>query len=345
MRRQRALMAVVALAMWAGGCAHPRSCCPCSTAAGSAALNESLPAVERSTIVADTSAIGSLAEVDRALGRPTGGAPYYALTAGDCQCRAAAQSSLGNLLDGERRIVCSRQGHKMSAGDAVRLRALSAAAQEARNRSASQALQLYYSLAEVEVQLDLAQQGEDELAADMRRVREMRQQGLEVPFDDSDYTRRLAELRSRRIDAEVSRSRANHDLRRLLGMPSDDWTARLWPSTPLIVTVEPIDMQEAVSTALALSPELRGLRQLTGSADDQTLAAIGDVLQSVNGLLGTQADHCSILCGLAAKLHTSAAEVQLRRQQLYQYTLQREQEITEQVRNAASEVGERLRQI
>ncbi|HEY5313909.1 MAG TPA: hypothetical protein VIK18_15375 [Pirellulales bacterium] len=343
-RWQCALLAVVVAALPAGGCAQRQTCCP--TPGCWSHFDLPMEQVERSKIVADTSAVVSLAGLNQALGKRADSNHYYALTAEDCQCRAAEQSALGNLLDGERRVLRSRSQRGITPDTAVRLRALSAAAEEARNHSASQALQLYYSLAEVEAQLDLGTHSEQELEGDMRRVKEMRQQGLEVPFDDSEYTRQLAELRSRRIDAEIQRSQANHDLRRLLGLADEDPDARLWPSTPLAVVVEPIDVQEAVSTGLAMRPEIRGLRQLTSSVNEDTLPAINQALQSINGLLGTEAAACAPRLGaLLGKHRARQTEIPLRRQQLARYTGQQEQQLSEQIRSAVAEVDERLRQI
>jgi outer membrane protein TolC len=174
----------------------------------------------------------------------------------------------------------------------------------------------------------------------------MRQQGLEVPFDDSEYTRQLAELRSRQIDAEIQRSQANHDLRRLLGLSGEDPDVRLWPSSPLIVAVEPLDAEAAVSAGLAMRPEIRALRQLTGSVNEDTLPAINKAMQSINGLLGMEAARCAPRLGaLLGKHKARQTEVPLRRQQLAQYTSQQEQQLSEQIRSAVAEVDERLRQI
>ncbi|HEX3656381.1 MAG TPA: hypothetical protein VHV55_11265 [Pirellulales bacterium] len=343
-RWQCALLAVVVAAVWAGGCAQRRTCCP--TPGCWSHFEAPMELIERSKIVTDTSAVGSLASVNSAIGKSADGTLYYALTAEDCQCRAAEQSSLANLMDGERRVLRSQSRHGISPETAVRLRALSTAAEEDRNHSASQALQLYYSLAEVEARLDLGIHSEQELEGDMRRVKEMRQQGLEVPFDDSEYTRQLAELRSRRIDAEIQRLQSNHDLRRLLGVSAENPDARLWPSTPLTVTVEPIDADEAVSTGLAMRPEIRGLRQLSNAVNEDTLPAINQALRSINGMLGAEAVKCAPHLGaMLAKHKASRTEVPLRRQQLVQYANQREQQLSEQIRSGVAEVNDRLRQI
>lgn len=332
-------------ACWAGGCAQPRLCLPTSGPWSNA--DAPLEQIDRSKIVTDTSAVGSLASIEKALGKPAGTIRYYSLAADDCQCRAAAHASIANLLDGERRLLCCQSRRGITPDTAVRLRAMSAAALEARNHAASEALQIYYSLAEIEARLDLATNSEEELEADMRRVKEMRQQGLEVPFDDSEYTRQLAELRSRRIDAEIQRMTANHELRRLLGMPADEPGTRLWPSTPLTVSIEPLDAQEAVSAGLAMRPELVGLRQLTASVNSATLPGIAAALQSINGLLGTKpAVGMPCLAALCGKhIDSDDVDVALRRQQLAQYSSQREQQVSEQIRSAVGEVNERLRQI
>ena len=59
------------------------------------------------------------------------GGPYYALTPLECQCIAARNSTLGNMLDGERRALANGAGKHRSSGDQTKLNVLSRIALEA----------------------------------------------------------------------------------------------------------------------------------------------------------------------------------------------------------------------
>ncbi|HEX4147893.1 MAG TPA: hypothetical protein VHY20_02855, partial [Pirellulales bacterium] len=134
-------------------------------------LEATLPQTGRGTITPDTSGVALPDEVDKALGLPRGAAGYYDLDEVNCQCRAVTYSTMGNLLDSERQNLRRKAGHHISRVDAMRLDILATAALEARNESSSEALQIFYALAEAEARLDLAQHGESELLADLDRAR------------------------------------------------------------------------------------------------------------------------------------------------------------------------------
>src|SRR5262245_37200781 len=98
----------------------------------------------------------------------TAGPRYRQLRPGECQCLAVQFSSLANLLERERaelvasRPCCQKPGvarvfalHCDVAANQLRLAVFDNTAQEARNRNAGSALELYFKLAEAEAQADL----------------------------------------------------------------------------------------------------------------------------------------------------------------------------------------------
>jgi hypothetical protein len=126
--------------------------------------------------------------------------------------------------------------------------------------------------------------------------------------------------------------------------------ARIWPATDLSVNVQPVDFEAAVQDALALRPELAMLRRLRSTLDTGSLAGARQALSQVNALLGSPAEAPCVFSPLG--LHTALVkrkvanrELAQRRQQLAIYQRQREQQIADQVRDAAATVEARLRQI
>ena len=96
-------LTAIALILALPGCLH-RTCCH-SGGQTAASLESVLPSIDRGTLEPDLTGLSDTASTPGKL-------TYYALTPAECQCRAVAESSLGNMIDGEQRA--SRAGHGKS---------------------------------------------------------------------------------------------------------------------------------------------------------------------------------------------------------------------------------------
>ena len=307
-------------------------------------LEAILPQTARGTIAPDTSGVASPDEVDKTLGLPRGAASYYELDEFTCQCRAVTFSTQGNLLNAERESLRRKAGHHISRVNAMRLDILATAELEARNESSSEALQIFYALAEAEARLDLAHRAEAELLADLDRARQMHDRGMQVPFDDSEFQRQLNSLRLSRVDLELLIATGNHELRQRLGLGTIDRQVRIWPVVDMRVVVAPIDAEAAVQEGLAMRPELGLLWRIANNLDCSTLKAAGEMLSSVNGLLGMKSS-CPLGDHKLLALFHIHAEVENRRRQVAQYAGRREQEVAEDIRSAVETIEGRTRQV
>jgi len=347
------LAGLLLAAMLASGCAqrnHDRG--PCSTARGD--LGSGLAAAPRGRLEADVRAVGGFGEVDAALdARHLAPATYHPLDPNQCQCLAASASSLANLFDSERCVVQASAGagrRRLDHGACLQLDVLRTAAQEARNRSAADALEHYYHIAESEARIDLVDGGVaalDDLLADVAR---MRQQGLQIPLDETQFARERITLIDQRVQLEAGIARLNGQLWQMLDVDRPSPVARIWPATDLTVDTRPIDVEAAVQEALALRPELAMLRRLRSSLDTDSLAAARQALSHVDALLGSQPKIPCLLSpfGLRtalAKRQAAVGELSQRRRQLGEYQREREEQIADQVRQAAANVETKLRQI
>src|SRR5581483_6829582 len=119
---RRAAPAAIALILALPGCLH-RNCCH-SGGSTVASLESVLPVCGRQTLTPDLSGLGDTASTPA---EPT----YYCLTPPECQCRAVAASSLGNLIDGEQRATARHGKHGRPVAGAQAM-VLSAMALEAR---------------------------------------------------------------------------------------------------------------------------------------------------------------------------------------------------------------------
>lgn len=345
------------MAMWLGlmlaltslGCArlgHRRQCCP----PDNGTVQYPLPEIERGSLSPDLSNMGSLSEVNAILGTRSGHA-YRALTPQQCQCLAAEASSLGNLFEADRRSViatASKKHHGPTRAEKLKAEILAIAALEARNRSAADALDLYYRIAESEAQQDLLIVSLAEMNTAVEKLDRMRGQGMQITFDDSELYRKRNELRQKQVDLEGGIARLNIELRRQLGFMVEDDTWRIWPMTDLYVRVERLDPGEAVSTGMQLRPEIALLMHLQEAHDPETIDVTRQALGSLVGLSGTSESSkcCNLLEQLKLKKEArkKSAELGQRQEQLNDYAQSRIQHISAEIRQSVVTLELRLKQ-
>lgn len=328
-------LGMATLAVAGGGCAIHRSggssCC--SGSAASHWVEEALPAVERGTMAWDATT-GSPG--------PAATAHYYALTPIECQCMAARAAPLASLMVRERGVSSGGSRHDRAAP--LRSQVLTGAAAELQNDAAGTAMQLYYRLAEGEAKRNVLDRVGHELDQMLDRIAQLHRQGLQIPFDASEFERRKVEVRSQTEDLELSLTQGNHELRRLLGMESHEPGVRFWPDTKLSAEFVPMDIESEVQRGLSQRPELNVLRLLVWSLDRDTLDLTRSYLRAANGLLGEAAPGHALLvrCLMPALIDR---EIAARRGQLLDLRGRREREIGEQIREAIETYHARVRQV
>lgn len=336
------------------GCARCASQCRSSGYAGASvvAMEESLPEIEPAGFQFDVSDVGSPEEVDAILGRPfPAPADYHSLSAEDCQCKAAAASTQGNSMAAERRSIqagASRH-HGLSEEDQLRIRALRASELEARNKSAGAALEIYYTIAEAEANLSILEASVAEIDDALAKVQRLREQGMQLPFDDSEFARQRLELAYKQTDLQQKVEQLNAQLVRLVGLQSTDANARVWPATDWKVVVEPIDMEAAVQEGLSLRPEMQLLVSLPRYVNTKTLSVVRQIVAGGSGLLGSQSKFAGLIqligSRLCGKRESEERELPVRRRQLADYTEQRRLDITSEIQQAVRGVETHLREI
>ncbi|HVU90174.1 MAG TPA: TolC family protein [Pirellulales bacterium] len=342
------LFLMIAATGW--GCARHaargRGCCP------GALTDDALEIVERGTLPVDTARVERLPAVDGQLGYPRPPGNYHALSKAECQCLAVRASQLGNLFDGERRALAAREDarHCSHEDNSLTYDVLRTAALEARNRSAADALNIYYQLELNEARHDLLGRSLNEVGAAVQNVDRLRGQGLKLPADQDQFARREFELRDQQVQVEGAVTQLDMELWQQIGMRPSVPYERLWPTDPLTVVVEPQDIEAEVQLGLATRPEGGMLRRLRRSLDGDSLGSVRAALSQVSPLLGlappsSDCDGLFGLLGALRKLHEAQRELPERRRQLNQYAQNREQEIAVEIREAAEMVDVRLRQV
>jgi hypothetical protein len=265
--------------------------------------------------------------------KPSFAGPYRALTAEECRCRAAQASSMGNLLEREADLAPSH-GRKADLQRAL----LQTASQEARNKDASAALELFYRLAEAEARWAVLAASIDQVKKAIAHGDKLRKQGLAVPPDLDQFTKQDFDLGSDRVRLEAGIEKLNRNLARkveVAGVPEEE---RIWPVGDFSVAETHVDPAAAVSVGLAQRPELQLLRQASQEAGPGNLGTIDKLLSSSNALLGMSGGPLHKLLAILCK-----DEAGTRRDQLTQLQEQREREIADDIREAAQDMNFQVR--
>ncbi len=344
---------VLTLCLGMAGCGIGRHCCNDVAHTGAVPLSEqALPPADPGDFSFDVGQVRDVATLD-ALWPPQTSADirYRAVTAEQCRIWAAERSSVGNLLSAEARAVrnaAASRSHHLSRSDSLHIQVLQQSALEARNRTASAALEAYYHLVEAEANariLDQALRLLDEAAAELERARE-----AELPAgpDPGQFARERLQLQDQRVELERTINELDTRLKQLIGLSGTDHNLRLWPENEWSVQVTVYDTDEEVARGLASRPELAGLRALRDNLDAETVDVAKRLLAGVNGLLGSGGEVAVGILGITSTLRRSradAAEVAARRAQLNQYTRDREQEIAADISLAIDNIAARLREV
>lgn len=273
------LVALVALTT-IGGCAQRGNRAAGGGGASRGGMLISLPPVERGKITAESGIATAAGE-----SIPTPANEYVALTAAEAQCLAARHSLLGNLLDGEANAICCDDVKHCERNSHHALQRIKiGAAREARNKSAGDALKLYWGLAEVEAGLDALEESAGVIDDILAKAAEIKRNELQVPFDRTEFERQRLKLDSERADLEAKRVTMNSQLRALIG-PTTSPTSLFWPSDALRPNTAPPDADTEVAYALATRPELVTLGSLVADGTTPT-DVITELLGGTHGLLG-----------------------------------------------------------
>jgi hypothetical protein len=268
-------------------------------------------------------------------------ASFRGLTEVQCRELAANNATVANLLNAENDRPTVVQIHKndcSSSATEVLREARVYAAQDARNRAAADALDRYFQLADAEARSALLVEGLRAFDQFREELVKLRAAGLPAPADD-DLARQRMQLLANAEQAEAGIKLLNLDLKTRLGLPTKG-NDRLWPVGDFGVPAGATDTEAAVQFALENRPDLLMLRTLYHGLSLETLPAARDLLRGVNGLLGAPGGSPTRLLRLLAAAQGRStpedqAEVETRRQQLFELIAEREKLAATEVRAAA----------
>jgi hypothetical protein len=297
------------------------------------------PPAPRGTTELDLSAVPALDPTFRS--NQLEGRNYRPLTARQVQCLAAQNASLAELLDGGK----PSHSHPCWPGaDRAQLvqNVQALAAEEARNRAAGLALEAYYRLAETEGRAELLNDSKVEVDALVRVAEELHAKKLVDATEVTDARRRSTDLIADGLRLQVAGDQLNATLRVLLGLGDacEEWT--LWPADPLRVTPPEESPEELIAFGLKQRPDLALLRTLDDGLNKSTLPVVRQFLGTINPMLTLKA--AGPLCTLfeAIKECLCGEGLATAHRQLQVLLRERERQATEEIRQSAREVEQRL---
>jgi outer membrane protein TolC len=322
----------------AAGCVAPQHRAACPPAPPAATPAESLPPAERGDLEATLLGASPVSPVQYATSPRT----YRALTPEQCAALAANSSNLAGLYQLEAQTAPNRTHHPTRAR-CTQQSIMKFVSQEARNRSASAALETYFNLARAEASEDLIGRGLNAVQVAVRKTEDILKEKLRPGVELDVWQRQNYKLQSEQVQARNQVEQLNAQLRVLLGISGSPNSCYVWPQVDTPEPPEVADVEGIVAVALGQRPELRLLRYLIHDLDAETLSAIRPLLQTVSPLLGNR-PALNHPCLLVLRLvmpngPVREREVTVRRQQLVQLLHERERAVANEVRQAAHDLN------
>ena len=241
------------------------------------------------------------------------------------------------------------------------VRALLAA--DARHRAAGEAVGEFYQLADVEGRLDLLRLSIERLDFLREAAKKAKADGARLPVELEDLDSQRANLLAILGQAELGAKLLDIDLKRRMGLSSQS-TERLLPAGDFAVDTDTVDAEASVKLALERRTDLQALRTAYLGLTPETLPSVRQYLRGVPGAVG--------LVGNGSVVHppawdqkfpgsrlfkrrvdewakaidtVTAAEVAVRRQQLFRLIEEKERATADEVRAAVASLNEQTRQV
>jgi hypothetical protein len=214
---------------------------------------------------------------------------YRLLTPTECQCRAAANANIANLVELEEHwasVIIECDSQVVQENVCLQRDLLELHAADVRNKAAGAALEAYYQLAGLEARKHYLEQGITETRRTLDRATKLRESGLQVDIDREESAIRLSELEDQQLQLDYARVQLNGQLQNLLGCPVDE-TKFFWPQVNWAPDMSALDPQAELAAGLPQRFDLRGLELVLCNLEKTTLRVARGVLAVADGTLGS----------------------------------------------------------
>lgn len=267
---------------------------------------------------------------------------FHLLDPTTCQCFAATNSPLANMVELERHwakviMQCDTKGVRKNFcldRDLLSLHACSI-----RNESAAAALGAFYQLAGLEAQNHYLQLALEEAEETLSRIDSLADTGVELPPDlnRTAALKRLNELEDQLVQMEFARLQLNGQLQKLLNCPSSEHDF-FWPQVDWQPDLEPRDADLELSVGLHTRHDLRGLELLICNLEKITLPVARPVLRFADSTIGSVEPREGLIHVLRC-CKCNEHEVPVRCRQLSIFYDDTEGKATGEIKNAVYKIG------
>jgi len=272
---------------------------------------------------------------------PSPSETYQLLDAATCQCNAATNASVANLVELERhwaRIVMECDSKAVRKNLSLDRDLLALHATGIRNTAAASALEAFYQLAGLEAQKHYLQLGIEETQRTLKRLDELRKQGLALPkkVDRSSVASRLYALQDQKLQLDFLRIQLNGQLQKFMGCSLDEY-AFYWPQADWKPNFAPVDVEGELARGLANRTDLQGLSLVLCQIEKQTLPVARGVLKFADGTVGS-VEPIDGWIHMARCFRCNKSELPVRRRQLAIFYNDTELSATAEIKSAAYKI-------
>lgn len=281
-----AIIACLTVTM-AGGCRCPSSCCVPATPHIACDLQKSAVEDQAPDLVQLTPDCREGACALQPL--PSPDETYHLLAPADCQCRAAANANLANLVELEEHwasVIIECDSEIVQQNLCLQRDLLDIHAADVRNKAAGAAMEAYYQLAGLEARKHYLEQAVLETTRSLDRADKLRESGLPVEIDRDELSIRLSELADQRLQLDYARVRLNGQLQKQLGCPVSE-SDFFWPQVDWAPDMGALDPEAELAAGLPNRFDLRGLALVLCNLEKTTLRVARGVLAVADGTLGS----------------------------------------------------------
>ncbi len=207
---------------------------------------------------------------------------YRAVTLRDCERYAASASASSNALDGE----ADRYARAADSSNSI-TRILRMQARQVRNDTAAEAMNAWLGLLQTGLLHDVLIRSVGQLDTTRLTVDRLREEGLAMETDLGQFDRQFSDLEDRQAQLVAAEQDLAGLLDFLMGTSSDPGHPLAPDATGLAAWRDPgpLDLEQAVVTAIACRQDLAILETMAASQDVKTLEAAREALRGVHPLL------------------------------------------------------------
>ncbi|TWU25995.1 TolC family protein [Bythopirellula polymerisocia] len=285
------------------------------------------------------------AEIPRAgelLPLPAPTETYQLLDAATCQCNAATNNAVANMVELESHwatVIIECDTKSVQENFCLDRDLLSIHACQLRNESAAVALTAYYQLAGLEAQHHYLQHASKESEKTLARVQNMRESGIELPegIDRTTILKQINQMEDRLTQMEYLRLQLNGQLHQLIGCPINEH-AFYWPAIEWYPDMTPVDAELELAMGLQNRQDLQGLELLLCNLEKVTLPVARAVLHYADSTVGSAEPRSGIIHALRC-CKCNEHEVPVRCRQLAIFYDDTEDKATAEIKNAVYKIG------